>query len=129
MSLSDRGDVAGFAKAAHPLVSVFLYRYVLNKASHLSPCKSSSNCFSLYRLDAGNKEALSCFDKGDIAGFAKAAQPLVSVLLYRSLEFAEHLPRGSADDDYREQDDYFFDSDDDDCYPLDSNDDSWDHHY
>ena len=80
----------------------------------------------MYRLDPGNEETLRLFDMADIAGFAKAAHPLVSVLLYRSVEFVQILPYGSGDDDYDDSDDYFFDSDDDDddddFYHLVSND-------
>ena len=73
-----------------------------------------TNYLSLYRFDAGNREALILFDEGDVVGFAKATHPLVSVLLHRSVEWIEISHR-----DYFGEDEYFVDnySDDDDSYP------------
>ena len=42
--------------------------------------------FPLHSFDNGNEEALDLFNEGEVNGFAKAAYPLVSVLLHRYLD-------------------------------------------
>ena len=65
----------------------------------------------IWRFDRGNKEALSLFDEGDVAGLVKAAHPLVSVLLHcivknniNTHDYNSHDVGDFIDDDSR---DYF----------------------
>ena len=48
-------------------------------------------------------EAVSLFDKDDVIGLAKAADPLVSFVLYRLAQYATENFWGSDDDEEKEE--------------------------